>query len=79
MQGTKKSMLNAKVNHKCNFAKIVIEEFLKYEWKNKHVWDEKDLWVGDVQGFELGRTAMMAMNKGRNAMSTRVIKTVGEL
>ena len=40
---------------------------------------KKALWIGEVQEFELGRSAMIAMNTGRNKMTTRIIKTVGEI
>ena len=72
-------MLNARVDHKCKFAIEVIENFMKYDWDNKEYWEKKALWIGEVQEFELGRSAMIAMNTGRNKMTTRVIKTVGEI
>jgi hypothetical protein len=73
----KKSMIGAKVNHKCQFAKDVIDKFMEHDWDNKSCWNIPKLWIGEHEEYQLGRTALIAMSLGRNSMSNRVTKTVG--
>ena len=70
-------MIGAKVNHKCQFAKDVIDKFMEHDWDNKNCWNIPKLWIGEHEEYQLGRNALIAMSLGRKSVSNRVTKTLG--
>ena len=73
------SMLDAGVNSECKFARSVIQEFMKHDWSNKEHWNIKNLWNGTIaKEYQLGKQSMNYLKDGRNAMTTRIAKTVGK-
>lgn len=72
-------MLDAGVNSKCKFAKLVINEFMTHNWSKKEHWNVDKLWNGTIdREYQLGKQAMIFLKDGRNSMTTRITQTVGK-
>ena len=71
-------MIKEGVTHTCKFANIIISEFMNHDWENKMYCNIQKLWNGDFLEYQLGKASLTALNQGRNAMSCRIVHTIGE-
>eukprot|EP00957_Ditylum_brightwellii_P044473 3373905-Ditylum_brightwellii.AAC.1 len=69
-------MLTAGITYKSEFAKDVMEIFLKTNWPDKETWSKEKLWTGDLAVFQLGKWALTALRDAHNMCNQQILSMV---